>query len=184
MDIILKNMPWLDGSMTSPLNEGISFPDPRGRAISAKIASGWGAGDRLEFVRGLMAQEGREPVLSTLEAIALFHHRRYWQALADRNPDHGFGSFKRLLWDPLVPPDFEYSYELSGNEARFCVTRCPHAEAAKASGQDAREIFYRLVCLTDPVSIDAFNPEIGFKRTRTLVQGMDRCDHCYVLPNS
>lgn len=35
------------------------------------------------------------------------------------------------------------------------------------------------ICEGDGPSVEAFNPSIGFKRTRTLMQGDGCCDHIY-----
>ncbi len=68
-----------------------------------------------------------------------------------------------------------------GNE-RLAYMHAEGLGVARACGSG--EIFYHLVCINDPVSIRGFNPRIGFRRTSTLAEGMDRCDHTYILPGA
>ena len=38
---------------------------------------------------------------------------------------------------------------------------------------------YLYMCLSDYSIIEGYNPDIGFKRSKTIMQGDDYCDHCY-----
>jgi hypothetical protein len=57
--------------------------------------------------------------------------------------------------------------------------RCPVFEMAREMG--VTELMYHHTCCTDECIASAFNPQIGFRRTKTLMQGDDCCDHYYFL---
>jgi hypothetical protein len=179
MDVIEKNMPWLDGDYRDPVNEKLPFPDPKGRAIASELISNWGRADRVALLRGMMENWGKAALFSTLDMIGQFHAEKYWRSVARKQGDDSFEAFKKAHWDSLVPPDFEKSSEVEGKEVRFRVTRCLHARAAHELGM--AELFYHLVCVTDPSAIKGFNPGIGFERSTTLMEGADCCDHSYIL---
>jgi hypothetical protein len=46
---------------------------------------------------------------------------------------------------------------------------------------DAAEIGYATLCHGDEAWAKAFNPNIQFTRTKTLMEGHDCCDHCYKI---
>ena len=56
----------------------------------------------------------------------------------------------------------------------FNVTRCRYAEAYEAMG--VREFGYCLSCCRDQPFIEGFNPDIKFKRTKTIMEGDPHCD--------
>ena len=179
MDIIQRLMPWLDEDYRNPINEKLPFESPKGRAIASELVVNWGKSDRVAFLRSIMERWGKDPLFSTLDLIGQFHAERHWRSVAKERGDDSFESFKKALWDPLAPPDFEISSEAEGKKVRFCVTRCPHAEAARRLGLG--DLFYHLVCVSDPAAIKGFNPGIAFERSTTLMQGNERCDHTYIL---
>ncbi len=68
--------------------------------------------------------------------------------------------------------------KLEDTETRqaYRYTRCLWAEIFPAL--DATDIGL-WICQADGPAAAAFNPEIGFERTRTLMEGDDCCDHVY-----
>ncbi|UCG95810.1 MAG: L-2-amino-thiazoline-4-carboxylic acid hydrolase [archaeon] len=67
------------------------------------------------------------------------------------------------------------------------VTDEPNRVAYKFTGCVWAEIFRELgapeigkwFCDSDPVYVEAFNPKIKFKRTKTLMEGDECCDHIF-----
>ena len=55
------------------------------------------------------------------------------------------------------------------------VTKCPIYDTAKRLGL-TEEIYY-LCCASDPFMAEGFNPNIGFKRTKTLMEGDECCNN-------
>ena len=60
----------------------------------------------------------------------------------------------------------------------YCFTRCIWADVFREL--DAHDIGF-WICEGDGPAVAAFNPAIGFDRTKTLMMGDDCCDHIYVL---
>jgi hypothetical protein len=60
----------------------------------------------------------------------------------------------------------------------YCFTRCMQAEVF--AELDALDIGFWL-CEGDAPMASAFNPAIGFRRTKTLMEGHDCCDHIFYL---
>jgi hypothetical protein len=46
---------------------------------------------------------------------------------------------------------------------------------------DAVDIGYATLCHGDEAWVKAYNPKIRFIRTKTLMEGHDCCDHCYIM---
>ena len=60
----------------------------------------------------------------------------------------------------------------------FSVTQCLWAEIYRELGEpDLGWVF----CAGDEPAIEAYNPGIGFKRTKTLMRGDGECDHLYYV---
>ncbi len=69
--------------------------------------------------------------------------------------------------------------EDSDDRQAYRFTRCMWAEAFKALG--AGEMGYQLMCAGDAPMSSAFNPEIRFSRTKSLMKGDDCCNHVFYL---
>ena len=94
--------------------------------------------------------------------------------------DNSLEGFVKLFWGPLKQ-SLQYEEAWDGDEqVQFKVTRCTVCEACKKAG--LTDIGYHVYCMTDPAVVSGINPEIQFKRTHTLMQGDDYCDHCYRCP--
>jgi len=59
------------------------------------------------------------------------------------------------------------------------LTECLHATIFREN--DAADIGYATLCHGDDAWVTAYNPNIKFYRTKTLMEGHDCCDHRYVL---
>lgn len=84
-----------------------------------------------------------------------------------------------LLWEPLRAQGYEFTVERQENGAQIRCTACPFATLYKNLG--GAEWGYRLYCAADSNLVEGFNPEIGFKRTQTLMEGHNCCDHYYYV---
>jgi predicted ArsR family transcriptional regulator len=83
----------------------------------------------------------------------------------------------RFLWEPLPEQGFEYTYEKTADGVLFHVTKCPIADLAKK--MNLCEWGYVFSCCSDYYIVEGYNKNIGFKRTKTIMQGDDYCDHFY-----
>ena len=82
-----------------------------------------------------------------------------------------------FLWEPLHEEGFEFTYEQNEAGYQFTVTRCPVAEIAKAYKLEQWGFIFH--CMGDEAICEGYNPRITFKRTKTLMEGDDCCDHFY-----
>ncbi len=104
-----------------------------------------------------------------------------WRNIAEKCEDDSIESLINLLWEPLKTQGFEYDVEKADGGFQMKCTRCGFYELAKYCGI-TDEAFY-MVCEADPYIAEGFNSNIGFKRTKTLMQGHDCCDHFYYYKN-
>jgi predicted ArsR family transcriptional regulator len=84
-----------------------------------------------------------------------------------------------MLWEPLRNQGLEFTMERTGKGVQMKCTKCPVADLYKQAG--GTEWGYHLYCAADKHIAEAFNPQIGFRRTKTLMEGNDCCDHFYYL---
>ena len=123
---------------------------------------------------------GRERVLALLEKLCADDTRAHWTGLV-REEGGSLDDLVRLLWEPLPELGFEFTSERRPDGFQFCVTRCPNYELAVRMGGNAADWLLHLVCATNPYVVDAFDPPIRFRRTKTLMQGDAYCDHAYFV---
>jgi predicted ArsR family transcriptional regulator len=84
-----------------------------------------------------------------------------------------------MVWEPLRNQGLEFTMERTANSIQMKCTKCPVADLYKQAG--GTEWGYHLYCAADKHIAEAFNPQIGFRRTKTLMEGHDCCDHFYYL---
>lgn len=82
-----------------------------------------------------------------------------------------------FLWGPLRQEGFEFTCTQNEQGCQLKVTRCPVAEIAKA--HKLEKWGYIFHCLGDESIAEGYNSEIGFVRTKTIMEGEQYCDHCY-----
>lgn len=93
--------------------------------------------------------------------------------------DRSIRSFIQLLWEPLRAQGYEFTTEEKDNTFQIKCTACPYAKLYNAIGQS--KWGYTLYCAADEPLLNKFNDKIGFKRTKTLMNGQDCCDHFYYM---
>ena len=135
----------------------------------------------LWLLNGLRDRLG-EQVADAVNAIVAHDVTEDWKATAEREGSNTIEDLIRLLWEPLVEKGFKYTYEKTDKGYQMCLTHCPIAELAKEL--DAKDWLYALHCATDPFSTVGFNPKVEFRRTKTLMEGDDYCDHFYAFPKA
>lgn len=95
--------------------------------------------------------------------------------------DTSLQGFVKMFWGPLKK-SLEYEEKWEGDKkVQFKVTHCTVCEQCKKAG--LTDIGYHVYCMTDPAVIRGINPEIGFERHHTMMQGDEYCDHCYYYPD-
>ena len=103
--------------------------------------------------------------------------RAVWARKARETGDDSIGSLIKHLWGEPKGDGLDFTVEITGAGYQMKCTKCPTYEYAKRHG--ITEQMYYIICEGDPYFAEGFNPDIGFKRTKTLMQGHDCCDHFY-----
>jgi hypothetical protein len=91
-----------------------------------------------------------------------------------RNDIQGLMNF---LWEPLRQEGFEFTYEHNELGCQLNVTRCPVAEIAKELQLEKWGFIFH--CMGDESICEGYNPAIAFRRTKTLMDHDEYCDHFY-----
>ena len=104
---------------------------------------------------------------------------RHWAYIAQQEETHTIENFIHLLWEPLPSIGFEFVVEKLADGTQMGCSRCPIYDLAKAI--DGTEWLYLIECGRDLYNASSFNPNIGFHRTKTLMEGHDCCDHFYFM---
>lgn len=102
-----------------------------------------------------------------------------WRSVAAIAVDNSLDAYMEYQFGALLENGWEYTREETDGKIRFQITKCPKYDLAKACG--AEKIMFLLACATDAYNAKGFNPNIGFERTKTLMEGHGCCDHCYFL---
>lgn len=174
---------WLDFWFQPEKAEAHGF-DAAERELFDSLAPAWLRAepgvDKIAVLESASARFGRERVLALLEKICADETRAHWAGLVAAEGGT-LDDLVRLLWAPLPELGFELTSERLPNGLQLRCTRCPQHELAVRLGGNSADWLLHLVCATDPYVVDAFDPPIRFRRTQTLMQGDDHCDHAYFV---
>jgi hypothetical protein len=175
-----KQLGWLDDWFRSE-KAGAHDLDPDERELFDVLSPAWltaepGAG-KIAALDSAAERYGKDRVLALLDKLCADETRAWWKGEVAREGG-SLDDLLRLLWAPLPGLGFELAIERGPASAQLCCRRCPQHELALELG--AADWLYALVCATDPYATEAFD-SIRFRRTRTLMQGDDSCDHAYFL---
>jgi predicted ArsR family transcriptional regulator len=175
MDTFDQEFPWMRGWFVSPSIRPAGLPDIE-TYILAEIEARWDSEEKISLFNQLANQYG-EAVDRALEQAVAANVLPEWQGVAADKPSHTLEEFMRILWEPLHEKGFDFTVQETPVGLQVDCRKCPLADWAKAHAGE--RWLYILGCGTDPYMLAGFNPALGFKRTRTLMQGHDRCDHTY-----
>jgi predicted ArsR family transcriptional regulator len=176
-DPVLELFSWLTPLFNHESLSSLSL-NTKERAILLELQNEWGKVDTVELLKQLSAQYGIIASEVAAKVIA-YRIKEDWAALGKIKANHGteINDFINTLWEPLREQGFHFEYKTSDSQTVFCVKRCPVYELAKVTG--LYEWFYYLACATDYHTAPAFSSNIQFKRTKTLMEGNNHCDHTY-----
>ncbi|MBP7865442.1 MAG: L-2-amino-thiazoline-4-carboxylic acid hydrolase [Acidobacteria bacterium] len=97
-------------------------------------------------------------------------------------PRRDLDAILELIWKPSSGTlDWEVEAKSPG-ELRIRVTRCLYADEMRR--RDAADIGFAFYCAFDDGFCRGFNPDLSFRRTKTLMAGDDCCNHTYTLTPS
>lgn len=131
----------------------------------------------IAWVVNLMKKRFGEEAYQVLVEEASEGARQRFSKLAEEAIDNSIEAFLKYGFEPLLKDGFEYTVEETNAGYQMNYTKCPVADMAKRLG--ITELMFYMCCEQDHVMPGAFNPDIGFKRTKTLMQGDSCCDHFY-----
>lgn len=102
-----------------------------------------------------------------------------WQTIAKENGSNSIEDFINIFWKNNRYVEYEMEKTPEGIHIR--CRRCKFCEMAKKN--DVAEECYFLSCATYPYITEGFNPNIGLRKTKTLMQGNVCCNHFYYMKN-
>jgi hypothetical protein len=120
-----------------------------------------------------------EGVIKVASAAYSSLMRQRWRKIAEETNDKGIEGLFRRLWEGskyLI--SFEVTHK-SFDSLALKANSCFWADEFRRLG--AIDIGYELCCMADFYIVEVFNPEIIYKRTKTLMRGDDCCDHLYTM---
>lgn len=121
----------------------------------------------------IMKEHFGEEVYQVVVKDAGEEARQHWSQIAEEAGDNSIEEFlKRQFTEENLA-----TMEKTELGYQFKVTNCKMCEIAKRLGIEEQAFYF--FCEPDPFAAEGFNPNIGFKRTKTLMQGDDCCDHFY-----
>jgi len=138
--------------------------------------------DAVELAGAFEHAMGKE---RALEAIRKWTERSVTDAVKhemSKNPIRSFEDFKRLRKEQEKSPGWMHMLTLTHPEdtsEKYCynITECLWAKVFK--DMNAADLGYVLKCSHDFAMARAMHPKLGLKRTKTLMQGDDCCNHVY-----
>ncbi len=102
---------------------------------------------------------------------------KMFETLGSSSKNRSIDDLIQILWEPLKKDGFEYTIEKTSNGVQMKSTKFPYADLYKCL--DSTKIGYILYCAQDPYLMEGFNNKIGFRRTKTIMEGDYYCDHFY-----
>lgn len=130
--------------------------------------------DKATMIDALTKQFG-PLVIETIKEARGVMMEKIWQQIAENAHDNSIDTLIENLWSENFF-DFTISKNKEG-KVQMNVTWCLFAEIAKEC--NLQTLAFQLYCVDDPHIVKGFNPKMGFKRTKTLMEGHNCCDHCY-----
>ena len=139
-----------------------------------KGIEGYHLKDKAVMIDALKEKYGSS-VVDVIETARGKMMREIWQNIAQKVGDDSIDSLIANLWSDVF---FDYTYTTNDkDETTMNVTWCLFAEVAREL--KLQNLAFHLYCVDDPHIVEGFNPKMGFKRTKTLMEGHDCCNHCY-----
>lgn len=118
---------------------------------------------------------GRARVFEVARRVIVDVARRQGRELAERVGGSSLAHFAAALDDWKKGDAYRMDVLRQDDERfEFNVTRCRYAEMYRALG--IPEVGALLSCNRDFALIEGFNPEIGLRRTQTIMEGASHCD--------
>lgn len=136
--------------------------------------------EQLEVLKKLRDQYGKE-VIEIASKAKLNVHEKWMKQLSKQKTGRPSEIFKHSAYSVTSAGEDLLEYEiLEDSEVKFAVkvTKCKYADFYIKNGEQG--IGYSMHCELDFGETKAFSSDIILKRTKTLMQGDQFCNHCYM----
>lgn len=137
--------------------------------------------EQLEILRKLEERFGEE-VIEIASNARLSIHKKWMEQLSKYKSGRPSEIFKHSAFSVTSSEENLLEYEvLEDSDEKFAVKiiKCKYADFYIEKGEP--EIGYAMHCALDFGETEAFSSDIILKRTKTLMQGNNYCNHCYEL---
>ena len=137
--------------------------------------------EQLEILKRLRERFGEE-VIEIASSARLAVHKKWMEKLSKSKSGRPSEIFKHSAFSVTSAEENVLEYEvLEDSDEKFAVkiTKCKYADFYIEKGEP--EIGYLMHCALDFGETEAFSSDIIVKRTKTLMQRDNYCDHCYEL---
>ncbi len=131
-----------------------------------------------DILRTLEGRFGTE-VINIVSEMVAEKTEKFWARTSRRFPDKSIDTLLHIMWEPLENEGYDFSIERTDRCAQIYCTKCPVYDLAKEL--KVTDLAYIFHCLTDPFKVRGFNDKIGYRRTKTLMEGDEYCDHYYFM---
>ena len=140
--------------------------------------------EQLEILKNLKERFG-EQVIEIASSAKLAVHKTWMKKLSGGKSGRPSEIFMHSAFSVTSAEENILEYKvLEDTNEKFAVkiTKCKYADFYIEN--DEPEIGYAMHCALDFGETEAFSPEIILKRTKTLMQGDNYCNHCYEIRKS
>ncbi|MBN1430182.1 MAG: L-2-amino-thiazoline-4-carboxylic acid hydrolase [Anaerolineae bacterium] len=177
--LLQSHIRWLSDWFAPDKRDVLCFTDQEQRALFDELATlDWRRSGIIAQLDALQERLG-PIVVDVIEAVVAQSSRRVWTEVAQQETSKTIDDLIRVLWEPGRGRLFDYTVEIRDDGVQMRCTRCFYADLGKPIG--GTKWFYHLLCMGDPDIVEGFNPKMGFRRTKTLMEGHDCCDHFYFM---
>lgn len=137
--------------------------------------------EKVQLLKALQKKYGDSVIETAMKALA-DSIREEWLMIGELHGKNDIEELVHVIWEHFGKSGgFEFQVEHKEHGVQIYCTKCPLADMARTIGE--AEWGYRFYCATDPIMVEAFNPNIGLIRTKTLMEGHEHCNHFYYYKN-
>jgi hypothetical protein len=130
------------------------------------------------IVRAVERKYGEEGKRTVKEVWLEEVYRKPWKRIGESVKKNDVQTLAKLVEKGCIDTHEWERIIDEPNKVAYRFTKCRWAEIFRELG--ATDIG-KWFCDSDPVYVEAFNPKIKFKRTKTLMDGDECCDHVFYV---
>lgn len=142
-----------------------------------EIRASWNNPTRLNLLLTKWENDFGSSYNELAERILAEKVRESWAANAARWNSTSLDVLIRYMWEEWT--EGEFTIEKTDTSVQIQCTRCPIADAYRSIGKQELGLIFQ--CSEDPHIVSGFNSNIIFRRSKTLMNGDNMCDHYYEL---